>query len=104
MTTSETVGAPWPDYQVTAKGLGANPENKIHTDEVARSLGFSGGLVGSSWVRQSAFIRLLGSGEVFGRRCGVDAGMAVLELAVEIDVEIRLWRRATARRLDGPGD
>ncbi len=50
MTATESTGAEWPEYRVTAKGLGANPENKIHTDEVARTLGFSGGLVGGTTV------------------------------------------------------
>ena len=43
MEAAESNG--WRDYQVTAESGGANPENKIHTDEVARSLGFAGGLV-----------------------------------------------------------
>lgn len=50
MTTTETTGAEWPEYRVAAKGLSADPENKIHTDEVARALGFSGGLVGGTTV------------------------------------------------------
>ncbi len=50
MTAIEPTGAEWPEYRVTAKGLAADPENKIHTDEVARALGFSGGLVGGTSV------------------------------------------------------
>ncbi len=35
----------WPLYKVRAKNLAAQSENKIHSDDVARSLGFSGALV-----------------------------------------------------------
>ena len=50
MTASEPTGAEWPEYRIAAKGLAADPENKIHTDEVARTLGFSGGLVGGTTI------------------------------------------------------
>ena len=35
----------WPLYKVRAKNIAAQSENKIHSDDVARSLGFSGALV-----------------------------------------------------------
>jgi hypothetical protein len=50
MADNQPAAAEWPDYRITAKGMGANPENRIHSDEVARSLGFAGGLVGGTTV------------------------------------------------------
>lgn len=43
-------GGDWRDYQITAQSSGGDHENKIHTDEVARALGFAGGLVGGTTV------------------------------------------------------
>jgi hypothetical protein len=35
----------WPEYRVRAKNIAAQSENRIHSDDVARTLGFSGALI-----------------------------------------------------------
>ncbi len=35
----------WPDYQVRAKNIASQSENRIHSDDVARAYGFKGALV-----------------------------------------------------------
>ena len=67
---------PWRDYRVTAQSTGGNPENKIHTDEVARALGFAGGLVGGTTVFSYMTHRLV---ERFGEQW---LGGAVSELTL----------------------
>jgi hypothetical protein len=49
MQANESSGD-WRDYLVTAQRSSGDKENKIHSDDVARSLGFSGGLVGGTTV------------------------------------------------------